>query len=149
MGYLVKQVVLKEDEGYGVMKKLLGVSQRDRVFIKFVKEGEEFVGVRLSECNVLVIENDFYCCLCIKCFNEEKKLQVQEFIVESLIDKQVVNEKFDGRCNSVVEIVVLVLVFLNYVGFKKFLSDDNFVCGYVKKQLGVLEQFRNVEEFYR
>lgn len=148
-GHPVKQVVLKEDEGHEAMKKLPGANQRDRVSTKSAKEGEELVGARSSERNALVIENDSHCCSCTKRSNEEKKLQVQEPIAESLIDKQVANEKLDGRRNSVAETAALVLALSNHAGLKKLLSDDNSVRGYVKKQPGVSEQSRNVEELYR
>lgn len=148
-GHPVKQVVLKGDEGHEAMKKLPGASQRDRVSTKSAKEGEELVGARSSERNALVIENDSHCCSCTKRSNEEKKLQVQEPIAESLIDKQVANEKLDGRRNSVAETAALVLALSNHAGLKKLLSDDNSVRGYVKKQPGVSEQSRNVEELYR
>ena len=148
-GHPVKQVVLKEDEGHEAMKKLPGASQRDRVSTKSAKEGEELVGARSSERNALVIENDSDCCSCTKRSNEEKKLQVQEPIAEGLIDKQIANEKLDGRRNSVAETAALVLAHSNHAGLKKLSSDDNSVRGYVKKQPGVSEQSTNVEEPYR
>ena len=148
-GHPVKQIVLKQDEGHEAMKKLPGSSQRDRVSTKSAKEDEELVGARSSERNALVIENDSDCCSFTKRSNEEKKLQVQEPIAESLIDKQIANEKLDGRLNSVAETAALILAHSNHAGLKKLLSDDSSVRGYVKTQPGVSVQSTNVEYPYR
>ena len=148
-GHPVKQIVLEQDEGHEAMKKLPGSSQRDRVFTKSAKESKELVGARSSERNALVIENDSDRCSFTKRSNEEKKLQVQEPIADSLIAKQISNEKLDGRRNSVAETAALILAHSNHAGLKKLLSDDNSVCGFVKTQPGIAVQSTNDEDPYR
>lgn len=148
-GHPVKQVVFKVNGGHEAMKKLPGSSQRDRVFTKSAKEDQELVGAKSSERNALVIENDSDCCSFTKRSNEDKKLQTQKPIAESLIDKHIANEKLGSIRHSVAETAALILAHSNHAGLKKLLSDGNSVHGYVKTKPGITVQSTKGEDPYR
>ncbi|XP_078352429.1 uncharacterized protein LOC144637168 [Oculina patagonica] len=95
------------------------------------REGEVNVGATSSEREALIDENESDCCALIKRSDDEKKLQVQEPIAETMIDKQIANETLDRKCDSVAETAALTLSHSKQKGLKK-LSNGNSICGYVK-----------------
>lgn len=96
----------------------------------------------------MVVENESDCCALIKRFDDEKKLQAQEPIAETMIDKQIANETLDRRCDSVAETAALTLSHSKQKELKK-LSNGKSICGYVKVPPCSTELSRRDKDPYR
>ena len=113
------------------------------------KESEIDVGATSSEREALVVENESDCSALLKRSSEEKRLQVQEPIAETMTDKQTANKTLDRRGDSVAETAALTLAHANQTNFKG-LSNGNSICGYVKVQPRSTElSTRTKDRYYR